>query len=58
MTETFVACCEEGNFRPLKDKASMAGQQPELSEVLTRKPASGHALAQRSAASAKPEARR
>lgn len=21
VTETFVACCEEGNFRPLKDKA-------------------------------------
>ncbi len=26
VTETFVACCEEGNFRPLKDKPPGLGQ--------------------------------
>ena len=29
VTETFVACCEEGNFRPLKEK-QMASPKPEV----------------------------
>jgi len=29
VTETFVACCEEGNFRPLKEK-QMASPNPEV----------------------------
>ena len=32
MTETFVACCEEGNFRTLKEK-QMGGAKSETSEV-------------------------
>jgi len=27
VTESFVACCEEGNFLPLKEKTANAGQQ-------------------------------
>ena len=29
VTETFVACCEEGNFRPLKDKPPGSGRRSE-----------------------------
>ena len=35
VTESFVACCEEGNFRPLKESQAAAGASASLKRLAT-----------------------
>ena len=51
VTETFVACCEQGNFRPLKDK-ELGTQKPEV-RSLSPEAGTGRAFPNESAASDK-----